>query len=258
MTKEKENLHKGHRHRMRQKLDEYGAKVFATHELLEMALYHLMPQVNTNTVARRLLARFGSLDGVFEASAEELTEVLGVGKKCAEFILALGALTSFNEVCEKTDGGKFDDYSSAGRYFLELLKEKPDYTVVLVLLDLNFSVLGIHELYNIDLGSGGVKPAPFIKAAVECGANLAMIGHNHPHGPLFPSESDMQSTHLLEESLSASGVRLVESYVVSGERFVGYQNNLKLAFAQLGSSERKGALMRFIKSKMEALDGNEV
>ncbi len=254
---EKENLHKGHRQRMRRKFDEHGAKVFETHELLEMALYHVVPQMNTNHTARRLISRFGSLDAIFSASRDELMSVEGIGGKCADFLLALGRLTAVAKETEDVGEKSFDDYSYCGRYFLRLLEEKRDYTVALVLLDGNMCHLGTRELYSLDLGSGGVKPSPFISAAVECGACLAMIGHNHPHGPLFPSEADMQTTHLLEASLAASGIRLVESYIVSGDRFVGYQNNLSLAFSQLDDREAGGAVAKFIKSKMEAQKGNE-
>lgn len=257
MNKQTESLHKGHRQRMRRKFDEYGEKVFETHELLEMALYQVIPRMNTNAVAKRLFARFGSLDKIFEASAEELAKTEGIGIKSAEFIVALGKLTSFSEEKDVCGEKRFCDYSEAGRYFLELFKEKTDYSVSLVLLDANMSLLSSEELYRLDLGSGGVKPAPFISAAVECGANLAMIAHNHPYGPLFPSEADMQTTHLIEESLAASGIRLVESYIVSGNRFVGYQNNLKLAFSQLASGKGGGAVGKFIESKMEALNENE-
>ena len=68
-------IHSGHRGRMREKLLLHGARIFDTYELLEMLLYHSIPYKDTNPVAKRLLHRFGGLDGVFTASHEELCEV---------------------------------------------------------------------------------------------------------------------------------------------------------------------------------------
>ena len=81
-----ELIHKGHRQRMRRKFADFGAIVFDTYELLEMLLYYTVPVRDTNPIAKMLLQRFGSLDGVLSASHEELREVDGVGEKTAEFI----------------------------------------------------------------------------------------------------------------------------------------------------------------------------
>ena len=58
---EDKDIHKGHRARMRSKLESYGPRIFDTYELLEMLLYYVIPYRDTNPIAKRLLAAFGSL-----------------------------------------------------------------------------------------------------------------------------------------------------------------------------------------------------
>ena len=43
-----ENVHKGHRERMRQRFLAEGAKGFADHELLELLLYYAVPRGDVN------------------------------------------------------------------------------------------------------------------------------------------------------------------------------------------------------------------
>ena len=75
MSQKPSDIHKGHRQRMRAKLIRNSDRVFDTYELLEMLLYHVIPYKDTNPVSKNLLSRFGSLEGIFKASKDELTEV---------------------------------------------------------------------------------------------------------------------------------------------------------------------------------------
>ena len=76
-------LHDGHRQRAKERYGLVGADALADHELLELALFYAVPRQDTNETAHRLLKRFRSLQGVLQASPEELEQVEGVGKNAA-------------------------------------------------------------------------------------------------------------------------------------------------------------------------------
>ena len=88
-----DQIYKGHRSRMRTKLLTHGQRIFDTYELLEMLLYIVVPYKDTKPIAKRLLALFGDLDGVFSASTEDLMQVNGIGERASEFISLVGGLT---------------------------------------------------------------------------------------------------------------------------------------------------------------------
>lgn len=54
-------IHDGHREKMRHRFCETGLEGFADHEALELLLYYAIPRRDTNELAHRLLARYGSL-----------------------------------------------------------------------------------------------------------------------------------------------------------------------------------------------------
>ncbi|MBR5445639.1 MAG: hypothetical protein IKV57_05930 [Clostridia bacterium] len=81
-----ENLHKGHRQRMRLRYAEEGPDGFAPHEVLEMLLFSSIPRSNTNPIAHALLERYGSLEAVLQGTEP----VPGAGQKTMEMLRETG------------------------------------------------------------------------------------------------------------------------------------------------------------------------
>lgn len=236
MALTKENIHSGHRARMREKLSLHGDRVFQTYELLEMLLYHAVAYKNTNTEAKLLMAKFGSVDRVFSATKEELMSVKGVGEKMADVILAaaeLGELFGATEVQKPCEYAELCDYDRAGRFAAEYFRGSGTYGVIMLLLDNRMKLIGIEELFKHDFSSAAVRSSAFIAAAIKHGAAIAIIAHNHPFGPIFPSEGDIATNSMIEADLRLMGVTLAEHYLVSGERYVGFmQKSPAAAFSQ--------------------------
>ena len=73
-------MHEGHRKRMLSRAESDVAGM-NDHELLEIVLFRTIPRQNTNPLAHELISAFGSLEGVFRASFEQLLAVKGVGRR---------------------------------------------------------------------------------------------------------------------------------------------------------------------------------
>ena len=240
------NLHKGHRQRMREKLIDHGEDVFYTHELLEMLFYHILPQQNTNPIARSLVESFGSLDNILSKSREELMTIDGIGERLADVIKAAslfdlrlldkGLANPIFELC---------DYQAAGNYFVEMFSHYDKHVTAAAFLNSKMQLISLEVLYELDACSAGVRADKFLLAATRSNASIAMIIHTHPHGPLFPTEGDRATTAMLQSELSNMGVTLAEHYVITGKRFMGTIKHSPYTFSQ------NSAIWRFIKSKEE-------
>ena len=79
-------MHEGHRHRLTERFLKEGLEGFEEHEILEYMLFYVLPRVDTNAVAHRLIDTFGSLSGVLEADARDITQIEGIGEKSAAYL----------------------------------------------------------------------------------------------------------------------------------------------------------------------------
>lgn len=235
---------------MRSKFKTYGDKVFETYELLEMMLYFVIPAKDTNPLAKRLLLRFSSLEGLVHATREELLSVEGVGEKVADFLLDLFcASEDIENFSPRSPEVRITDYVSAGemfvRYFnsFETKEERNTTRIVMAMLDSNLALLSLAELYNVDFSSATVQSRPFIEAAVSAHAAVVMLAHNHPYGPLFHTESDVSGTKLIRDDLETVGITLAEHFVISGNDFKGI--SAKTVRMRLG--QRNTILEKFIR-----------
>ena len=238
-----ELIHKGHRQRMRSRLKRFGPEVFDTYELLEMLLYYTVPVKDTNPLAKKLLTRFGSLDGVLSAAVEELKTVDGIGEKSAELINRVGMALEISKTHDEDGNESPRTYEDFGELLTDYLRGRRDNVTVLVSLDNKMRILGIDEVYPLDCSSAGVRPKAFIDASIRRSSSVAIIAHNHPYGTVIPSEADRMTNTLLASALGNLGIDVAEHYIIAGDRYLGFMNHIKRAFAQ------KPALEEFFESK---------
>lgn len=234
-------IHEGHRGRMRQKLLQHGQRIFDTYELLEMLLYHVIPYRDTNPIAKRLLAFFGSLDGVFSADKESLMEISGVGERAAEYLTLVGGLSDIIGAEILTDfGPDLSSYDAVGKYLLDYFRNVNEKQTVALFLDGSMQLINMCVMYTLDYESGGVKPRAFIDRAVEHSAAVVITAHNHPYGPFYPTQGDRASHKSVSDALAMAGIVHAEHYIISGENYAGMGSlgNFSARLSQMPALDR--------------------
>ena len=73
------NLAAGHRQRLLKRFEDNGIASFADYEIVELLLTYIIPRRDTKPVAKQLIARYKTVWGVLNASADALTDIEGVG-----------------------------------------------------------------------------------------------------------------------------------------------------------------------------------
>ncbi|MBI5236959.1 MAG: RadC family protein [Deltaproteobacteria bacterium] len=73
----------GHRKRLRERFLKAGLAGFHDYEVVELLLTYAIPRRDVKPLAKLLIKRFGSLNGVFDAAPDELKSVNGVGENAA-------------------------------------------------------------------------------------------------------------------------------------------------------------------------------
>ena len=243
------DIHKGHRARMRSKLENYGPRIFDTYELLEMLLYYVIPYKDTNPIAKRLLAAFGSLEGVLDAPVSELAKVDGIGEKCAEFIsLAARPLIEDAALQHRKPLRVFDNYYDTGKFLVSYFEENGG-SVCMMMFDNAMRLIDIVDISAEDFGSAAVKPRYFVDAVISSDASIVILAHRR-HSLLYFSDAALATDKLIRAELAGIGVTVAEHYVVSGKDYSGYRPNFSF-----GAPENTPELEKFYESVPKELRG---
>ena len=146
-------LHDGHRARKKEQFRQHGLDSFADHEVLELALYYAIPRRDTNEIAHRLLQKFGSLQNVLAAPAEELAKVEGVGDGAALYLTLLEAI---RKRAARPAGRErvLNTVDKCGRYFLALLEQERQEVLYQACLDAKGKLLSCKRLSQGGADSG--------------------------------------------------------------------------------------------------------
>lgn len=219
------NLHRDHRQRVKKEFRDNGMEHFAPHKVLEMLLFYIFAQKDTNPLAHQLIERFGSLSGVFDAPYELLLEVDGVGPEVATYIKALAAFVKRYMVDAYSTLDRLrgpEDAKEYARY--RFLSDAVEY-VLLVCLGPGDRIVYSNRIAQGTLEKVDLLPSDVVKACLRANAVKAILAHNHPGGFCNPSRKDLQTTHLLRDELRRVDVELVDHIIVASDGVYSMQES---------------------------------
>lgn len=109
------------------------------------------------------------------------------------------------------------------RDWLRLYCAKLENEVFLVLyLDAQHRLIEAEELFRGTLTQTSVYPREVVKGALARNAAALAVAHNHPSGEAEPSRADEMLTQTLKSALSLVDVRVIDHFVVAGDRVISF------------------------------------
>ena len=216
-------LHKGHRERKKKQFLSHGLEPFADHEALELLLFYALPRVDTNPVAHRLLEKFGTLEAVFSASVQELTQVEGIGENAALLLNLLPQL--YRRSCIRGEDVILDSAEKTGEFFLRRYEGLKREVMYQVCLDMKYKVIHCVEVGKGSSFKTDVSVREIVGNAILYKAAAVLLAHNHPSGVALPSREDEVATLQIRDALSAIGVELLDHVIVADGDFVSLADN---------------------------------
>lgn len=220
-----ENIHIGHRQRLKNRFLEEGLEHFDEHQVLELLLFYCIPQRDTNGIAHELLTHFGSLTQVMEAPVEELQKIKGVGESAATFLSLLNAFCRYYQINRTSTGVILSTVDQCGTYLLPFFYGRRNETVFLLCLDAKCKLLCCKEVGEGSVNSAAVPIRRIVEMALGANATSVVLAHNHPSGMALPSGEDQLTTRRLAMSLSAVDIELVDHIVVADEDYVSMRQS---------------------------------
>ncbi len=218
-------VHDGHRARKKEQFREHGLDAFADHEVLELLLFYAIPRRDTNPVAHLLLERFGSLDAVLSAPAEELEKVEGVGENAATLLSLL--LPVVRRAYLESRGGAISlgDTERLGRYFCALFLGARQEAFYEACLDAKGKLLRCCKIADGSVDAVNINVRRIVENALRCHASAVALAHNHPSGVALPSPDDNTTTLMVYDALRTVGITLTDHIIVADDDFVSLHQN---------------------------------
>lgn len=242
----KKPLHAGHRERLKERFMVNSGRDFTDHELLELLLFFIIPRVNTNELAHKLINEFGSLSAVFDAAPDLIEKVDGAGKSTSLFFKLHDTLMS-RVIMEKYKNKRFvaDTLSKVGNYLCDYYKDSKCEEFCAMLLDNSFGLIEFVSLSTGSVNSASIDVRTVAKLALTKDASYVILSHNHPSGTLNQSSEDRVVSLQIEAALNAIGISLVEHIIVND---TGYAPTMHLRITSATPLKDANRLRSFYKN----------
>lgn len=204
----------GHRDRLRERFLA-SPDALPDYELLELLLFMAIPRRDVKPIAKVLIARFGNLAGVMNASLGDLQGVEGISENTAiaiKTIQSAGLRMLKQDIIKKPVLGSWQrllDYLHAS-----MAHEKKEHFRLLFLNKKN-------ELIADEVQQSGTVdhtpayPREIMKRALELGATALILVHNHPSGDSTPSQADIDMTRQILAAAAPFGIMVHDHLIVS-------------------------------------------
>lgn len=228
----KENIHAGHRQRLRESFLRGGPDGMADHVLLELLLTYAIPRSDVNPLAHRLLNSFGSLSEVFQAPPEALKSVEGMGDTSVVFIKSIvecekRCLRQYFATERRLDLLNMED---ACRLALSEAIEDKYETLRMFCLDSKYRLTNARIVEVGNTTSVIADPRKVIELALQNKAHAFILSHNHPTGNICPSEADYVTAMQIRDAANAIGIEVLDQLILGHGAAYSMRNDLVVAF----------------------------
>lgn len=229
--------HKGHRQRMRERVQSYGLDSLAEHEALEYVLYLTNAQKDTNGIAHDLIDRFGDFAAVLEASEEELCTVEGVGPSTARMLHLLPQISRYYGRSRTSTTRCIKTTEQMGSYLMAKFAWSDYERAMLVSLDSRKRVRAAVWLREGTSDRVSLDIKNVVAAAIKGGTDAVVLCHNHPNGMAMPSREDLQATENIVRALGLVKIQLRDHLILTETEYFSMREEGRLPFYDFESGQ---------------------
>ncbi len=206
--------------RPRERLRDYGPGALSNAELLAIILRTGAASENVLGLATRVLARFGGLAGLAQASFGELCAERGLGEaKAAETkaALELGIRLLSTHPQERMVVKTPQDVANLLLAEMSFLEQEQ---LKVVLLNTKNQVIAIPQVYRGSVNTSLIRVAEVFCQAVRDNCPALVVVHNHPSGDPTPSSEDILVTEQIVAAGKVLDIEVVDHLIIGQQRYV--------------------------------------
>lgn len=209
----KKGCHDGHRDRIRERFVEFGADSLHEHELIELALFYGIPRKNTNEIAHRLIEKFGDINGILNASADDLCKIDGIGSSAAAFIRFLGdACNEYGNFIPSPQSPESE--SDYPMYFRDCFYGAPMGLCLILCPGTNYRI----KFAKKAILDGTEDMVQISNKLLKMECDRVIIGINRTEGHASPENNDIELACIVKQKLALLGITLADFLIIGKKR----------------------------------------
>ncbi|MBS0629221.1 MAG: DNA repair protein RadC [Verrucomicrobia bacterium] len=208
----------------RERLMREGTQSLSSSELIAILLGTGTQGKSVLILAQELLLRFGGIQGLQDASIEELIQIKGMGK--AKAITLKAALGIAQRVAQEQELPQkkiitIQDVVGIAQPLIGHLKKE---AFLVILRDVKCRLIHREIISLGTLSEVLVHPREVFEFAIKHRAHSLVVCHNHPSGDPSPSKQDIELTHRLCECAEIIGVKLADHLIICKNSYYSFKN----------------------------------
>ena len=209
--------------RPRERLQKLGPDALSSQELLALVIGRGIPKKSVMTIAQELMARFGNVRAINEATLEELSQIKGIGPAKAAQIKACFELAKRENLEADEESFDIKNPEAVFKLMSSSIKDKAKEHFKLILLNSRNKKIGLSTISIGTLTTSLVHPREVFKDAITHSAASVILAHNHPSGDPEPSEDDLKITRKLVESGKVLGIEVIDHIIIGKTNFYSFR-----------------------------------
>ena len=206
--------------RPRERLQHYGAGALSPAELIAILLRSGVAGESVLHLAERLLARYGGLTGLAQASFAELCQEKGIGPAKVTQIKAALELGRRLLVASPQERPQVRSPADAANLLMLEMSLLAQEQMRVILLDSKNRVLAIPTIYQGSLNTSLVRVGELFREAIRQNCAAIIVVHNHPSGDPTPSPEDVLVTKQIVEAGKLLDIEVLDHLVIGRQRYV--------------------------------------
>lgn len=216
-----DSVHDEHRKRVKNEFFENGFNENTPpHKVIEMLLFYCIPRKDTNIIAHDLLDRFGSISNLIDAPIEQITDVAGAGINTAMFIKLLRTVFRLYTDEKSIKPESYNSLDDVCEYLAKKYLGFTEEVFSVTTFSSNGKMLGFDIINTGNIGEVHASIRDIIELVLKKNATSVIIAHNHPYGVALPSQSDINTTISIKETLKLVNVRLVDHIIICDDDYI--------------------------------------
>ena len=208
--------------RPREKLLSRGINSLSDAELLAVIFGSGIAGCDAVELARRALARHGSIRGLIELNRNDFTAMSGLGD--AKFVALQAGVEIGRRALhdEMISSSPITDATAAKAYLVAELGARSREAFCAIFLDNRHRVIAFEILVVGTIDSATVHPREVVARVLELRAAAVIFAHNHSSGVSEPSAADINLTRTLSQALKLIDVRVLDHFVVARQQITSF------------------------------------